>query len=79
MYFQSAYVTGNELIIDGGWSLWLTLPANGNSYYDGQKMRMVFLAKIEIMHVISFQTNLLQSLSRLILLINFSLNRETLK
>lgn len=37
MSFQSAYVTGNELIIDGGWSLWLTLPANGNSYYDGQK------------------------------------------
>lgn len=30
-------MTGNELIIDGGWSLWLTLPANENSYYDGQK------------------------------------------
>lgn len=40
---------------------------------------MVFLAKIEMMHVMSFQTNLLQSLSRLILLINFPLNRETLE
>lgn len=78
MSFQSAYVTGNELIIDGGWSLWLTLPVNGNSYYDGQKNEDGVSCK-DWDHACDALPNKFAGTSTMILLINFSLNRETLE